>query len=39
MPGQAYEDGMRFVQFYFGLPLAMVMHRVVFVPLYYRLRV
>ena len=24
MPGQAYEDGMRFVQFYFGLPIAMV---------------
>ena len=37
-PGQAYEDGMRFVQFYFGLPLAMVVLSAVFVPLYYRLR-
>ncbi len=25
-PGQAYSDGLRFVQFYFGLPLAMVVH-------------
>ena len=24
VPGQAYEDGMRFIQFYFGLPLAMI---------------
>ena len=39
MPGQAYEDGMRFVQFYFGLPLAMVFISVVIVPIYYRLRV
>jgi len=31
-PGQAYEDGMRFVQFYFGLPLAMVVISAVFVP-------
>ncbi len=31
-PGQAYEDGMRFVQFYFGLPLAMVVLSVAFVP-------
>ena len=37
--GQAYEDGMRFVQFYFGLPLAMVVISAVFVPIYYRLRV
>ena len=36
-PGQAYEDGMRFVQFYFGLPLAMVILSVAFVPLFYRL--
>ncbi|MEZ4323083.1 MAG: sodium:solute symporter [Myxococcota bacterium] len=39
VPGQAYEDGMRFVQFYFGLPLAMVVICVVFVPIYYRLGV
>jgi SSS family transporter len=38
-PGQAYEDGMRFVQFYFGLPLAMVVLSAVVVPRYYRLRV
>lgn len=38
-PGQAYEDGMRFVQFYFGLPLAMVVISAVFVPMYYRLKV
>ncbi|MGM0575277.1 MAG: sodium:solute symporter family transporter [Myxococcota bacterium] len=39
MPGQAYEDGMRFVQFYFGLPLAMIVISAVIVPIYYRLRV
>jgi len=39
VPGQAYEDGMRFVQFYFGLPIAMVIISVVFVPIYYRLNV
>jgi solute:Na+ symporter, SSS family len=38
-PGQAYEDGMRFVQFYFGLPLAMVVISAVFVPVFYRLKV
>jgi len=38
-PGQAYEDGMRFVQFYFGLPLAMIVISAVFVPIYYRLKV
>jgi solute:Na+ symporter, SSS family len=38
-PGQAYEDGLRFVQFYFGLPLAMVVISAVFVPMYYRLKV
>ena len=38
-PGQAYDDGMRFVQFYFGLPLAMVVISAVFVPIYYRLKV
>src|SRR5262245_40620842 len=38
-PGQAFEDGMRFVQFYFGLPVAMVVISAVFVPVYYRLKV
>jgi Na+/proline symporter len=38
-PGQAFEDGMRFVQFYFGLPLAMIVIAAVFVPIYYRLKV
>jgi Na+/proline symporter len=38
-PGQGYEDGMRFVQFYFGVPLAMVVISAVFVPIYYRLQV
>jgi Na+/proline symporter len=38
-PGQAIEDGMRFLQFYFGLPLAMVIISVTFVPIYYRLKV
>jgi solute:Na+ symporter, SSS family len=31
-PGQAYSDGMRFVQYYFGLPLAMIVVAYVFVP-------
>jgi SSS family transporter len=39
MPGQAYEDGLRFVQFYFGLPIAMVVLSVAFVPRFYKLRV
>jgi SSS family transporter len=38
-PGQAYEDGMGFIQFYFGLPLAMVLLSATIVPIYYRLRV
>ena len=38
-PGQAYEDGMRFIQFYFGLPLAMVALSILFVPRYFQLRV
>ena len=38
-PGQAFEDGMRFVQFYFGLPLAMIVLSVAFVPRFYRMRV
>jgi SSS family solute:Na+ symporter len=39
VPGQGYQDGMRFVQFYFGLPIAMVVLSVAFVPRFYRLRV
>jgi len=38
-PGQAIEDGMRFIQFYFGLPLAMVIISATMVPIYYRLKV
>ncbi|HVB02279.1 MAG TPA: sodium:solute symporter [Chitinophagaceae bacterium] len=38
-PGQAYTDGMRFVQYYFGLPLAMVVLCVTFLPLFHRLKV
>src|SRR6056300_344906 len=38
-PGQAYHDGMGFVQFYFGLPFAMLVIILVFIPLYYRLNV
>jgi len=37
-PGQAYTDGMRFVQYYFGLPIAMVVVSIGFVPLFHRLR-
>jgi Na+/proline symporter len=38
-PGQAYQDGMRFIQFYFGLPLAMIVLSVVFLPRYFQLHV
>lgn len=38
-PGQAYTDGMRFVQYYFGLPLAMIVICIAFVPIFHRLRV
>ncbi|MDG1176306.1 MAG: sodium:solute symporter [Flavobacteriales bacterium] len=38
-PGQAYESGMGFVQFYFGLPLAMILISVFFLPIYYKLKV
>lgn len=38
-PGQAYEEGMGFVQMYFGLPIAMVILAAVVVPRYYRLQV
>lgn len=39
VPGQAYTDGMRFVQYYFGLPLAMVVVAIAFVPIFRRLKV
>jgi SSS family solute:Na+ symporter len=38
-PGQAYTDGMRFVQYYFGLPIAMVILSISFVPLFHKLKV
>ncbi len=38
-PGQAFEDGMRFIQFYFGLPLAMIILSITVVPIFYRLKV
>jgi len=38
-PGQAYHDGMGFVQFYFGLPLAVVIICLFFIPIYHRLKV
>ena len=38
-PGQAYHDGMGFVQFYFGVPIAMVIICIVFIPLYHKLKV
>lgn len=38
-PGQAYTDGMRFLQFYLGLPLAMIVLCVTFIPIFYRLKV
>ncbi len=38
-PGQTYSDGMRFLQYYFGLPIAMVVIAVFFVPVFRRLKV
>ena len=38
-PGQAYHDGMGFVQFYFGLPIAMVVICITFIPLYHKYKV
>ncbi|WP_291870387.1 sodium:solute symporter [Maribacter sp.] len=38
-PGQAFHDGMGFVQFYFGLPLAMIIICMVFIPLYHKMKV
>jgi SSS family transporter len=39
VPGQAYTDGMRFVQFYLGLPLAMIVVSITFIPIYKKLKV
>jgi Na+/proline symporter len=38
-PGQAYHDGMGFVQFYFGLPIAMVIVSLIFIPIYHKYKV
>lgn len=38
-PGQAFTDGMRFVQYYFGLPIAMIVICIAFVPLFHKLKV
>ncbi|HLO43963.1 MAG TPA: sodium:solute symporter [Leadbetterella sp.] len=38
-PGQGFSDGMRFVQFYFGLPLAMIVLSITFIPIFHRLKV
>jgi len=38
-PGQAYTDGMRFVQYYFGLPIAMVLLCITFLPIFHKLKV
>src|SRR5207244_11168309 len=38
-PGQAFTDGMRFVQYYFGLPLAMIVVSISFVPIFNKLKV
>ena len=38
-PGQGFSDGMQFVQFYFGMPIAMVFLAVFVLPVYYKLRV
>lgn len=38
-PGQAYTDGMRFVQFYLGLPIAMIVLSITFIPNYFQLKI
>jgi SSS family transporter len=38
-PGQAYQDGMGFIQFYFGLPIAMIIISIWILPIYYKLKV
>ncbi|MDX2188300.1 MAG: sodium:solute symporter [Bacteroidota bacterium] len=39
LPGQAFDDGMRFIQIYFGLPIAMVIISITFVPLFHHMKV
>ncbi len=39
VPGQSFTDGMRFIQFYFGLPIAMVVLSITFVPIFRKLHV
>ncbi|HMZ88812.1 MAG TPA: sodium:solute symporter [Chitinophagales bacterium] len=39
VPGQAYDNGLGFIQFYLGLPLAMIVISVFFIPIFYRLKV
>lgn len=38
-PGQAFHDGLGFVQFYFGLPLAMIVIAITFIPIFHKLKV
>ena len=38
-PGQAYNDGLGFVQFYFGLPIAVIIVCTIFIPIYHKLKV
>ena len=38
-PGQAFNDGLGFVQFYFGLPIAIVVVCTIFIPIYHKLKV
>jgi SSS family transporter len=38
-PGQGYNDGMQFVQFYFGMPIAMIFLAIFILPVYYKLRI
>ena len=38
-PGQAFHDGMGFIQFYFGIPIAIIVVCIVFIPIYHKLKV
>lgn len=38
-PGQAFDDGMRFIQFYFGLPIAIIVICIWFIPIFHKLKV
>jgi len=38
-PGQAFHDGMGFIQFYFGIPIAIIVVCMVFIPIYHKLKV